>query len=192
MVIWAPAVRRGARRAAGRPNATLLRHAGHAKARRRWPLAGITCVIAVIWAVISAPPLAAQVQISGLSDLALGSWNGTSDMEGEVDHCVLGNRGGRFSIEATGDGSGNSFVLANGPVSLPYQVAYNDGSGWSQMSSGTPLAGQRGSQNAQQFGRCLDGSRPPERVRVRVLAQDLSGAIGGGYSGTLTLLVAPE
>jgi len=144
--------------------------------------------MAVIWAT----PSAAQVQISGLSDLALGSWNGAGDVESEVEHCVLGNRGGLFSIEATDDGPGDSFALTNGPVSLPYQVAYDDGSGWSQLNSGTPLSGQRGSQNVNQFERCLAGQRPPERVRVRVLAQDLSGAIGGSYSGTLTLLVAPE
>jgi hypothetical protein len=155
---------------------------------RGWWPAWSTCIVAVLWAA----PLAAQVQISGLSDLAFGTWNGASDVEGEVDHCVLGNQGGRFSIEATGDGPGDSFALTNGPVSLPYQVAYDDGSGWSQLNSGTPLSGQRGSQNTNQFRRCLDGSQPRERVRVRVLAQDLSGAIGGGYSGTLTLLVAPE
>jgi hypothetical protein len=142
--------------------------------------------------MVCATPSAAQVQISGLSDLAFGTWNGAGAVEGEVEHCVLGNRGGRFSIEATGDGPGDSFALTNGPVSLPYQVAYDDGGGWSPLSSGTPLAGQRGSPNTNQFQRCLDGSRPPERLRVRLLAQDLSQAAGGGYSGTLTLLVAPE
>jgi hypothetical protein len=156
--------------------------------RGPWSRAWLACIIALT----AAPPLQAQVMIAGLSDLALGQWNGSSDLEGEVEHCVLGGPGGRFSIQATGDGPGNSFALLNSAATLPYLVAYNDGGGWSQLVSGTPLGGQRGSQNANQFRRCLDGSQPAQSVRVRVLAQELGAAIAGEYSGTLTLLVAPE
>ncbi|MGH6921168.1 MAG: hypothetical protein ACREJ0_26120 [Geminicoccaceae bacterium] len=145
-----------------------------------------------IVASVSASPLAAQVLITGLSDLRLGTWNGVSDLQVEDAHCVYGGQAGRYSIEATGNGPGNSFALQNGPFSLPYEVTYNDGSGWSQLDSGRPLAGQRGAPNLIQWLRCVLGSRDPERVRVRVLAQDLSAAIAGGYSGTLTLLVAPQ
>ena len=134
----------------------------------------------------------AQVWISGLSDLNFGSWSGIGDLEGEVEHCVLGPRGGRFAIETTGDGPSGAFVLDGGPASLPFQVDYDDGSGWSQMDPGVPLTGQRGSANQNQFDRCLSGSRPPERIRVRILAQDLAGAVAGSYGGTLTLLVTPE
>jgi hypothetical protein len=148
--------------------------------------AWLVCTVA--WA----PPLAAQVRIGGLSDLPLGTWNGSSDMAGEDSHCVLAPHGGRFSIQATGDGPGNAFTLQNGTVQLPYRVAYNDGSGWRPMISGHPLAGQRGEPNPNQLERCLAGRRTPERVRVRVLAQDLGAAVAGGYSGRLTLLVAPE
>jgi hypothetical protein len=136
--------------------------------------------------------VSAQVWISGLSDLNFGSWSGIGDLQGEVEHCVLGPRGGRFAIETTGDGPGGAFVLDGGPASLPFQVDYDDGSGWSQMDPGVPLTGQRGSANQNQFQRCLNGSRPPERVRVSVLAQDLAGAVAGSYGGTLTLLVTPE
>jgi hypothetical protein len=139
-----------------------------------------------------APALAAQVQIGGLSDLQFGSWGGFGDVEGAVDHCVLGTRGGRYAVEATGDGAGGAFVLQNGPASLPFQVAYDDGSGFSQMDPGVPLAGQRGSPNQNQYERCLDGRRPPQRVRVRVLAPDLGAAVAGSYGGTLSLLITPE
>lgn len=159
-----------------------------ATTRGPWRQAWLACIIAFT----GAPALQAQVMIAGLSDLELGNWNGSSDLEGEVQHCVLGGPAGRFSIVATGDGPGNSFALLNGAASLPYLVAYNDGSGWSQLVSGRRLGGQRGSQNTNLFNRCLNGSQPPESVRVRVLAQELGAAIAGGYNGTLTLLVAPE
>lgn len=149
--------------------------------------------LALAMALVVAPEAAAQVQISGLSDLQLGTWSGSGDLEGVGDHCVLGPRGGRYAIEATGVGSGGAFVLLNGPGSLPFQVDYSDdGGGWSQMSPGVPLTGQRGAPNENQFERCLAGQRSPQRVRVRVLAQDLGAAVAGSYDGSLTLLVTPE
>lgn len=149
--------------------------------------------IAWALALICAPQAVAQVQISGLSDLPLGVWSGSGDLEGIVDHCVRGPRGGRYAIEATGVGSGGAFVLLNGPGSLPFQVDYSDdGGGWSQMSPGVPLTGQRGAPNENQFERCLAGQTSRQRVRVRVLAQDMGTAVAGSYDGSLTLLVTPE
>jgi hypothetical protein len=157
-------------------------------------LCGRRLVPWILWSVVMAhaPAISAQVQISGLSDLHLGSWSGGGDLEGVVDHCVLGLRGGHFAIEATGAGSGGAFVLESGPGSLPFQVAYDDGDGWSQMDPGVPLTGLAGAPNQNQFQRCLEGRRPPERVRVRILAQDLGAAVAGSYGGSLTLLVTPE
>lgn len=153
---------------------------------------GPATLLACIVIFLGIPPLAAQVQITGLSDLDLGTWNGASDMAGENSHCVLAPRGGRFSIEAKGDGAGDAFTLQNGAFRLPYQVSYNDGSGWSPIVSGRPLSGQRGEPNPNQLQRCIAGTRSPERLRVLVLAADLSAVPAGGYRGRLTLLVAPE
>jgi hypothetical protein len=188
MTIRGPADWRCTRRSAGRPNPPEPPRAGRTETCRQWVLAGFVLAIATL----HAPTLAAQVLITGLSDLDLGTWNGVSDLQGEDQHCVYGGQAGRYSIEATGDGPGNAFALQNGPFSLPYQVTYNDGTGWSDMAPGRPLPGQRGAPNLIQWLRCVLGRREPESVRVRVLAQDLSAAIAGGYSGTLTLLVAPE
>jgi hypothetical protein len=188
MIIRGPADRRPARRSTGRRNPAEPPRCRSAATHRHRLLAGIALTLASL----HTPPLAAQVLITGLSDLNLGTWNGVSDLQDEDQHCVYGGQAGRYSIEATGDGPGNSFALRNGPFSLPYEVTYNDGTGWSEMASGQPLSGQRGAPNLVQWLRCVLGRRDPESVRVRVLAQDLGAAIAGGYSGTLTLLVAPE
>ena len=142
--------------------------------------------------VAYAPALSAQALIGGLSDLQLGSWSGFGDLEGSVDHCVFARPGGSFAIAASGIGSGGAFVLQNGPGTLPFQVDYDDGGGWSQLDPGVPLTGQRGEPNLTQFARCLIGLRPPERVRVRILTQDLAAAVAGSYGGSLTLLITPE
>lgn len=139
-----------------------------------------------------APVVSAQALITGLSDLQFGSWSGIGDVEGVVDHCVFARPGPGYSVAATGGGSGGAFVLHNGPGTLPFQVDYDDGTGWSRLDPGVPLSGQRGAPNENQLERCLDGLRPPERVRVRILAQDLAAAVAGSYGGSLTLLITPE
>jgi hypothetical protein len=139
-----------------------------------------------------APALSAQALITGLTDLPFGVWSGFGDLEGSVDHCVFARPGGRYGVTATGVGPGGAFVLENGPGTLPFRVDYDDGSGWNQLDPGVPLAGQRGAPNLIQFALCLFGNRPPERVRVRILAQDLGTAVAGSYGGSLTLLIVPE
>jgi hypothetical protein len=106
-------------------------------------LCGRRLVPWILWSVVMAhaPAISAQVQISGLSDLHLGSWSGVGDLEGVVDHCVLGPRGGRFAIEATGAGSGGAFVLESGPGSLPFQVTYDDGAAGARWTRGSRSPG---------------------------------------------------
>jgi hypothetical protein len=50
--------------------------------------------IAAALALILTTEVGAQVQISGLSDLQLGVWSGSGDLEGVVNHCVRGPQGG--------------------------------------------------------------------------------------------------
>ena len=149
--------------------------------------------IAGAWRLMLAPEVAAQALIGGLSDLQLGAGAGSATSKAMSITAFAARPGGRFAIQARGLGTGGAFVLLSGPGSLPFQVAYSDdGGGWSQMSPGIPLSGQRGAPNQNQFERCLAGQRSPQRVRVRVLAQDMGTAVAGSYDGSLILLVTPE
>jgi len=139
-----------------------------------------------------APDAKSDVQIAGLSDLNLGTWSGAGDLTGDIGHCVLNTATpSKYSIEASGDGTGGAFALLNGASSVPMQVSYNDGKGWAAMSANTPLANRKGL-NSTKFTKCLNGTGAQMLIRVLVLGSDLSLASGGTFAGTLYLNVVPQ
>jgi len=147
-----------------------------------------TVFLALLFTV---PAARADVQIAGLADLSLGTWDGINDMTGDVGHCVYNSIApGKYSIEASGDGAGGAFALVNGASSIPMQVSYSDGGGFVALTANTPLGGQK-ALNSTKFTQCMAG-KGQSLIRVLVLGTDLALANGGTYSGTLNLTVVPE
>lgn len=141
--------------------------------------------------LLTGPEAKADVQIAGLSDLNLGTWSGAGDLTGDIGHCVLNTVAPqKYSVEASGDGTGGAFALVNGLSSVPMQVSYNDGKGWAAMSPNTPLGSRKGL-NAAKFSQCMSG-KGQLFIRVLVLGTDLSLVDGGTYAGTIYLNVVPQ
>lgn len=129
-----------------------------------------------------------KVRISGLSDIS-GTFNGTNDIVGNSAACIYRNGTGNYSIRAEGSGQNGSFVIASGSTTVPYQVSFNDGSGLVAMSSGVDLIGRTG---ADRFSPSCATNGNTASVAVTIAATDLAQVPGANYSGTLTLVVAPE
>ena len=162
-------------------------------ALRRLILPGI-CVSACL-----ASPVAAasnnQVRISGLSDVAFGSIsNLAADIVRSESICVYAKAKptDRYSVSASGSGTGGAFTLSSGTAELPYDVQYsgspNQSSG-TQLTPNQPLSGQ---QNSASSDDCSSGPLKTASLVIILRSTALGAAIGGTYSGTLTLLVAPE
>jgi hypothetical protein len=142
-------------------------------------------------ALLAAPAARPDVQIAGLTDLNLGVWVGAGDMTGDIGHCVHNSDSpGKYSIEASGDGAGGAFALVNGASSIPMQVSYSDGGGFTTLTANTPLGGQKGL-NSTKFSQCLAG-KGQFFIRILILGTDLAPADGGTYVGTLNLTVVPQ
>lgn len=153
----------------------------------------IFAVAGLVFAFLSVTPDAkSDVQISGLSDLSLGTWSGVGDLTGDIAHCVLNTVAPRkFSITASGDGAGGAFALLNGPSSLAIQLLYNPGNGYQAMTTNVALTNLSG-QNQAKFDACVAGTGTRIMLRVQILEADMSAATGGGtHSGTIYLTVAP-
>lgn len=127
------------------------------------------------------------VRVSGLDDIALGQFPGAGDMVGTDSVCVYRNDpSSRYEIEAGGDGTGRAFELRQGAAVLPFEVDYDDGSGFAALEAGRTLGASGADTSSPVCGGLGTGS-----VRVRVREADLMTADAGGYAGTLTLTVAP-
>lgn len=131
-----------------------------------------------------------EVKISNLVDITLPVFNGT-DVSDTSDACIYRNGGGNYQITATGSGPANAFQLVDGgnTVSVNYAVAYDDGTGFSALTSGSSLASSGASDIDDD---CVTDGADNATIQVTVAAADASALPADTYSGTLTLLVAPN
>ena len=138
---------------------------------------------------LTVPQLA---RISALNDIALGTWTGTGGLSGSDSLCVWTTTGA-YNVTATGSGAGGAFTLDDGSGgTLAYAVEWADtaaaGAG-SAMTAGAALNGQNAAATSTT---CNGGANLDATVLVDVIEADLAAASYGNYTGTLTLVVAPE
>lgn len=175
------------------------RDARHEGGKARGTLKGaprLTLPIAVLLAAFFSPqPAAAQkVRISDLSDVNFGLIaNLQTDARRSQNVCVFSqSAGGRYSITATGSGSGSSFALTNGANSLAYEVEWNDQSGQTSGTSLVPAVAVTGRVSAATQQTCNSGPPSTASLIVILRSSSLTQAREGNYSGSLTLVVAAE
>ena len=133
-----------------------------------------------------------HVRLSNLQDVRLTP-DGSQQVSAHRELCIY-SRTGQYQLQAQGSGADASFMLSQvgytaEPNQRAYQVQYNDGSGLKPLASGVPLGGLRGADPNSQTcsttglnGQLLISSNPKSTQLQRA----------GHYTGTLTLLVAPE
>lgn len=135
-----------------------------------------------------------RVRISGLSDVAFTNVDPSIDASDAQNVCVWSNTVTKgYRITATGSGAANAFTLASGGMTVPYAVEWSGTSGQSSgtaLSTGTPLTGLT---STATNSNCASGPASSASLIVKIGSADLqSMAASTSYTGTLTLLVAPE
>jgi hypothetical protein len=140
---------------------------------------------------LAAPTAAQNVQVSGLSDVSFGAITGFgADLVRSQSICAYsGLLGGRYTVTASGSGTGGAFTLSNGAARLPYEVQWSTSAG---QSSGTNL-----SANSPQSGQTMLLSCPVLQATnasliVILRSTALSSATAGNYSGTLTVILSAD
>lgn len=154
----------------------------------------LAALLAAASAVFAAPASAQKVRIDGLIDVNFGTIaNLTADSRQSQSICVFSQTAnGGYNIRAFGSGTGGAFTLASGGNSLAYEVQWSATSGQTagtMLTANTTLTGLTSAATHQV---CNNGPPTTASLIVVLRAADLTGAIAGAYSGTLTLVVAPE
>lgn len=136
-----------------------------------------------------------RVRISGLDDVNFLNVDPAAGVSNAQDVCVWSNTSTRgYNITALGNGTGNAFTLASGALpTVPYSVRWNASAG---QASGTLLG-----VNTQLIGQvstatnsgCTSGPAGSASLIVSIDAAALDSMTANEtYTGTLTLVVAPE
>lgn len=143
--------------------------------------------------VSSAQAASNKARITGLGDVAFGLVVGTGDRSASQNLCVFNSSGtGRYSVTATGSGTGGTFALSSGAAQLPYDVLWADSpdqTGGTQLVAGAAAPGFA-SAAAQQT--CNSGPPASASLTVVIRSAALTRATAGDYSGTLQVTIAPE
>lgn len=168
------------------------RLAGAGRVRRGG--AGIAAVAAAMLVLPTAAQTANTVQITKLSDVAVGTIaNLESDTVRSENVCIFSGRPRNgYNVQAQGSGAGNAFTLSNGSNALAYEVQWAGSSGASSgtgLSTGVPLTGLT---TAATDATCSSGPTTTATLFVVIRSTAASSATAGDYSGTLTLVFGYE
>jgi hypothetical protein len=134
-----------------------------------------------------------RIEISGLTDVSLLNQDPSVNAVSSQTVCVWSNSSTRgYNITATGNSTaGSGFNLASAAGSVPYAVNWTDAKATSAtLVSGTNKTGFKSTATSPD---CSSGPAAAEALKVTILAADLQSMQGATtYTGTLTLVVAPE
>jgi hypothetical protein len=135
-----------------------------------------------------------RVQLSGLTDVAFTNQDPTVAATKAQNVCVWSNSSTRgYNVTASGSGASSAFTLANATLTVPYTVEW---AGTSGAPSGTGLsagAALTGLTSTATNPSCSPGPASSASLIVKIAAADLqSMQAATNYTGTLTLVVAPE
>jgi hypothetical protein len=150
------------------------------------------CAALFLAALIQSSPVPAQkVRITNIPDVDFGLLsNLQADSRRSQNICLYST--GTYSVSAIGSGSGSAFTLSNGSNSLAYEVEWSDQSGQPNGSSLAPNVSQTGRTSSATHQFCNSGPTSSASLIIVLRATELSKALEGSYTGSLTLLIAAE
>jgi hypothetical protein len=170
----------------------LLRLLRHCLARPLgWALRGLACALLL---GVSPAQAADKARITGLADVSFGAIGnlGADAVRSESLCLYSSSTTNGYNVTATGAGPGGAFQLSSGGLSLPFEVQWSSSAGQrsgTQLSPNVPLTGQVSAATQQT---CGSGPASSASLIIVLRSGALSSATAGTYSGTLSLLVAPE
>ena len=135
-----------------------------------------------------------RVRLSGLTDVAFTNQDPSVAASNAQNVCVWSNTSTKgYNVTATGSGAGNAFTLASGASNVAYSVEWAGNSG---QSAGTALAtgaALTGLTSTATNATCSAGASSTASLIVKIPSANLQNMQAATtYTGTLTLVVAPE
>ena len=135
-----------------------------------------------------------RIQISGLADVSFTNQDPATPAANAQNVCVWSNTSTKgYNVTATGSGTGSAFTLANGAATVPYAVEWAGSSGQSTGTALTTGSALTGLTSTATNATCSSGPGSSASLIVKIPTTRLqSMQAAASYTGTLTLVVAPE
>lgn len=152
-------------------------------------------ISAVMLVIAPSNAHAQKAQISGLSDVTFGTIaNFSTDLSSSQNVCVYSSvkTTGLYSVTGTGSGSGGAFTLASGSNTLAYEVQWAASANQTSGTSLNPGVALTALSSSASSATCSSGPTSSASLITVLRTTNIQAANAGSYTGTLTLLVAPN
>ena len=135
-----------------------------------------------------------RVQLTGLADVSFTNQDPATPALNAQNVCVWSNTSTKgYNVTASGSGAANAFTLASGAATVPYSVEWAASSGQSSGTGLTTGSALTGLTSTATNATCASGPSKSASLIVKIATTDLqSMQAATTYTGTLTLVVAPE
>ena len=154
------------------------------------------CAALIAAAVLACatPARAQQVRIAQIGDIAFGTLGAAPVDKVLTDNlCVYSTAtSGRYTITARGSGTSSAFTLASGANALPYEVQWAFVSGATSGTTLSPNVALAGTTANRANSSCGLAASLTATLIVMLRGTTQQSAMAGNYTGTLTLIVAPN
>jgi hypothetical protein len=135
-----------------------------------------------------------RVQLTGLSDVSFTNQDPATPASNAQNVCVWSNTATKgYNVTASGSGAASAFTLASGAATVPYSVEWAGSSGQASgtgLTSGSALTGLTSTATS---ATCASGASSSASLIVKISTASLQTMQAATtYTGTLTLVVAPE
>lgn len=156
--------------------------------------AAIKWAFITAWLILSALTLFptssvhADVRISNMDNIGLGSWGGSGAVQSDDDVCIFNDGGPNYLVTASGSGGGGAFQLVSGGNNISYQMQFRGSSGgFTTLTANS----SQGFSSANQVSDTCGGSTNAT-IRISVPESNLLAAAKGSYSGILSIQIDPN
>ena len=135
-----------------------------------------------------------RVRLTALTDVSFANQDPATPASNAQNVCVWSNTSTKgYNVTASGSGAGNAFTLANGALTVPYSVEWAASSGQISGTALTSGSAFSGLTSTATNASCSSGAASTASLIVKIATTDLQGMQAAtAYTGTLTLVVAPE
>ena len=157
--------------------------------------AAVLAAVAAAASLCAAPATAQNVRLSNLADVDFSVINNLGlDSSRSQDVCAYSQSATNgYNVRASGSGGSGAFTLSNGASgTLDYEVRWNASAGspsGTLLSPNVPLTGLTSTATQNQ---CKNGPANSASLIVVIRSAAATAATAGSYTGTLTLVIAPE
>lgn len=155
-------------------------------------LARAPTLLAAVLVAVAAPASADKARLTGLSDVNFAPISNFGADARRTQSVCMFSQTDAYNVRASGSGAGGAFLLSSGGDTLTYEVEWSASPGQNSGSTLLPNSTLTGLSSTARQQECNSGPQTSASLIVILRSAALSGAIAGSYSGTLTLVVAPE